>query len=100
MPGTISGLRVAGNIALLRENLRLTTPRANTPAGWLTMGLHEDLNEATVLALNAMLDLMEEQYALSRQDALALASLVVQMRITQIVNGVRGVHALLPHGIM
>ena len=84
----------------LRENLRLTTPRANTPAGWLTMGLHEDLNEATVLALNAMLDLMEEQYALSRQDALALASLVVQMRITQIVNDVRGVHALLPHGIM
>jgi acetamidase/formamidase len=76
----------------------LTTPRANTPAGWLSMGLHEDLNEAMIIALNDMLDLIEDQYHLSRSDALALASLVVDLRITQIVNGVRGVHALLPHG--
>lgn len=82
----------------LRDDVRITTPRANTPAGWVTMGLHEDLNEATVFALNAMLDLMEDQYHLSRPNALALASLVVDLRITQIVNGVRGVHALLPHG--
>lgn len=84
----------------LHDNLRLTTPRANTPAGWLTMGLHEDLNEATMIALNAMLDLLEEQYALPRPEALALASLVVDLRITQVVNGVRGVHALLPHGVI
>jgi acetamidase/formamidase len=50
------------------------------------------------MALNAMLDLMEEQYHVTRPDALALASLAVDLRITQIVNGVRGVHALLPHG--
>ena len=84
----------------LHDNLRLTTPRAITPAGWLTMGLHEDLNEATMIALNAMLDLLEEQYALPRPEALALASLVVDLRITQVVNGVRGVHALLPHGVI
>jgi acetamidase/formamidase len=82
----------------LHESPRLATPRANTPAGWLTLGFHEDLDEATMIALDAMLDLMCEQYSLQRQDALALASLVVDMRITQIVNGVRGVHALLPHG--
>ena len=84
----------------LHDDVHITTPRANTPAGWLTMGLHEDLNEATVIALNAMLDLMEEQYHMPRTDALALASLVVDLRITQIVNGVRGVHALLPHGVI
>jgi len=82
----------------LRDDVRLTTPRANTPAGWVALGFHEDLNEATVLALIAMLDLMTELYGLSRPDALALASLVVDFRITQVVNGVRGVHALLPHG--
>jgi acetamidase/formamidase len=27
-----------------------------------------------------------------------MASLVVDMHVTQIVNGVRGVHAILPHG--
>ncbi len=82
----------------LRDDIRLTTPRANTPAGWITLGFDEDLNEATVLALIAILDLMTELYGLSRPDALALASLVVDFRITQVVNGVRGVHALLPHG--
>lgn len=89
--------RVQLTFTLLPE-LKLKTPRANTPIGWLTFGLHEDLQEATYLALEAMLDLMNEHYGLERQPALALASLVVDMRITQIVNGVRGVHAVLPHG--
>ena len=82
----------------LRDDLRLTTPRARISAGWITLGFDEDLNQATTIALEAMLDLLSEQYSLQRIDAIALASLVVDLRITQIVNGVRGVHALLPHG--
>lgn len=49
-------------------------------------------------ALDAMLDLMRELHGLQRREALALASLVVDLRVTQVVNGVRGVHAVLPHG--
>lgn len=82
----------------LREDVRLSTPRANTPAGWITFGFDRDLNEATAIALDAMLGLMGEQFGLARKDALALASLVVDLRVTQIVNDVRGVHAVLPHG--
>lgn len=82
----------------LRDDLPLSTPRAHTPAGWLTFGLHEDLNEATLMAVNAMLDLMQELHGLQRREALAMASLIVDLRITQIVNGTRGVHAVLPHG--
>ena len=37
---------------------------------------------------------------LGRAEALALASVVVDMRVTQIVNGVRGVHAVLPYGAL
>jgi acetamidase/formamidase len=82
----------------LREDLHLTTPRAKTPTGWVTLGFHTDLREASLLALGAMLDLLEEHHHLPRPDALALASLVVDLRISQIVNaGVYGVHALLPH---
>ena len=83
---------------ILHPDMRLTMPRAFTPAGWLTLGFHEDLNQAMFLALNAMLELMTTRYDLSRQDALALASVVVDLRVTQIVNGVCGVHAVLPHG--
>lgn len=82
----------------LHDDMPLRYPRANTPAGWLTFGLHEDLNEATYLALEGMLELLGEQYGYGRQEALAIASLTADFRITQIVNGVRGVHAVLPHG--
>ena len=42
-----------------------------------------------------MLDLMERELALERKEALALASIVVDLRVTQVVNRVRGVHARL-----
>lgn len=81
----------------LRPDMPLKTPRAWTPAAWLTLGFDRDLNEAMAIALDAMLDLMGEQHKLNRTDALALASLAVDLRITQVVNDVRGVHAVLPH---
>jgi acetamidase/formamidase len=81
----------------LRDDMYISTPRANTPAGWITLAFHEDLNVATRVTINAMLGLMAEQYKVERAEALALASVVVDMHITQIVNGVSGVHAILPH---
>jgi len=43
-----------------------------------------------------MLTLLETEYAVARPEALALASLLVDLRVTQVANGVHGVHALLP----
>lgn len=80
----------------LREDLPLTMPRALTPAGWVTFGFDRDLNAATHIAVNGMLDLMTQRFALSRLEALALASLVMDIRVTQTVNDVCGVHAVLP----
>ncbi len=80
----------------LHTDLPITTPHAKIPGGWLTFGFHENLDEATVIALNAMLDLMVQHYSCSRKEALGLASIIVDLRVTQIVNGVRGVHAFLP----
>jgi len=82
----------------LHPERSLRTPRAWTTEGWITLGLHADLNEATYLALEAMLDLLQEQEpGLTRGEGLALASVLVDLRVTQIVNGVKGVHAVLPH---
>ncbi len=82
----------------VRDAPELATPIAWTPRGWLTFGFDEDLDEAMALALDAMLALMGREHGLERADALALASLVVDLRVTQVVNGVQGVHAVLPHG--
>jgi acetamidase/formamidase len=73
------------------------TPSAWTPDAWLTLGFDEDLDEAAAIAIDAMLELMGREHGLARPEALALASLVVDLRVTQMVNGVRGVHAVLPH---
>lgn len=82
----------------LRDDLPLTTPRIHSSKGWMTLGFHENLHEASYIAVDAMLDLMGEQYQLSRPQAIALASLVVDVRVTQIANGVLGAHAVLPNG--
>jgi hypothetical protein len=76
---------------------KLTMPRAWTPEGWLTFGLHENVNEAISIAIDQMLHLMDELLGQPRKTALGLASLFVDVRITQLVNGVVGAHAVLPH---
>lgn len=81
----------------LREDLRLETPVAWTPDAWVVLGLDEDLDEAAAKAVEATLALMGRELGLERADALALASVVVDLRVTQVVNGVKGVHAVLAH---
>jgi len=84
----------------LRDDLELATPIAWTPEAWLAFGFDEDLDEAAAIAIDAMLELMGREHGLERPEALALASLVVDLRITQMVNGVRGVHARLVHNAL
>ncbi|HST26005.1 MAG TPA: acetamidase/formamidase family protein [Gaiellaceae bacterium] len=81
----------------LRDDLELRWPIAWTPDAWIAFGFDEDLDEAAALALENMLDLMGREHGLDRREALALASAIVDLRVTQLVNGVRGVHAVLRH---
>ena len=78
--------------------LRLGTPVAATPAGWVCMGIGDDLDEAAAEATDAMLDLLGGLHGVSRSDAMALASVAVDLRVTQVANQVFGVHAVLPPG--
>jgi len=71
---------------------------AETPAGRITFGFDADLNEATAQALEAMLGWIGVLHCLDTPAALALASAVVDLRVTQVANQVWGVHALLPAG--
>jgi acetamidase/formamidase len=79
----------------LHEDMSLDTPAAAVHDGWVTFGFHEDLDAAMVTAVEAMLEKMCGLFELSKPEALALASVVVDIRVTQVVNGVLGVHAIL-----
>ena len=67
---------------------------ATTPSGRITFGFDADLNAAMVHALTAMVTWMQKLYDLDRGTATALASLVVDLRITQVTNETWGVHAV------
>jgi acetamidase/formamidase len=82
----------------LREDLQLAWPVARVDGAWLTFGFDEHLGRAARIAVDGMLDLMQREHDLDRLDALALASLVVDLRVTQVVNEVLGVHAVLRDG--
>jgi len=85
--------RVALTLSLV--DLELERPVARVDGAWLTFGFDEDLDVAAAQAVAGMLDLMGREHGLERQDALALASVVVDLRVTQLVNGTKGVHAVL-----
>jgi acetamidase/formamidase len=73
----------------------LQNPIARIEGAWLAFGFDEDLDEAAAQAVDGMLQLMNRELGLERRDALALASVVVDLRVTQLVNGVQGIHAVL-----
>jgi acetamidase/formamidase len=76
-------------------DIELENPIARIDGAWLAFGFDEDLDEAAAQAVDGMLELMRREHGFERRDALALASVVVDLRITQLVNGVKGVHAVL-----
>jgi acetamidase/formamidase len=78
----------------------LATIHAQGPAGRITFGFSPDLNEAMGDALDAMVTWLAAIYGVSRAEALALASVAADLRVTQVANGTWGVHAVLPDGAL
>ena len=66
-----------------------------TVSNQVTFGVAETLDEASVMALEAMLDLITEKVDLTRSEALAVASSCLDLRVTQMVNPRKGIHAVL-----
>lgn len=94
--GTAIECPVEAQVTLdVRDDLPLEWPIARTESAWLTFGFDEHLGRAARIAVEGMLDLMEREHDLTREDALALASVVVDLRVTQVVNETLGVHAVL-----
>jgi acetamidase/formamidase len=84
---------------IVRKDMHLKWPRAETPSHFITMGLHEDLTEATKMALREMIDFLVTEKRLSRDDAYMLASVAADLSITQLVDGNKGVHAMISKDI-
>ena len=84
---------------VVRKDLKLRWPRAETPSHYIVMGLDKDLTKATKLAAREAIDFLVTHKDLSPDDAYMLASLAVDFSITQLVDGTVGVHGMIPKGI-
>jgi acetamidase/formamidase len=84
---------------IVRKDMHLRWPRGETPTHYITMGLHEDLREATRLAVLEMIDFLVTEKHLTRDDAYMLISSAADLAITQLVDGNKGVHAMIPKSI-
>lgn len=84
---------------ILHKGKSLKWPRAETPTHYMTMGLDPDLNVAAKIATREMLDWMVEMKGLKRDDAYFIASAAMDLTVTQVVDGTKGIHAMLPKAI-
>jgi acetamidase/formamidase len=83
----------------LQKGKDLEWPHAETPTHYITMGMHPDLDEAARLATRQMVSFLVSRKGLSRDDAYFLCSMAVDLHVTQLVNGPKGVHAMVVKSI-
>jgi acetamidase/formamidase len=85
---------------IVRKDMKLRWPRAETPTHWMVMGLNPDLDEAMKIAVRETIELIVEKFPrLTREEAYMIASVAVDYHVTQVVDGTKGVHGMIPKSI-
>ena len=84
----------------VRGDMTLEWPMAETPTHVITMAFDPDLDDAVVIALRDMIKLICARTGISREDAYTLCSLAADLRVTQVVNGAKGIHVMLEMALL
>jgi acetamidase/formamidase len=84
----------------VRKDLRWRLPRAETATHLITFGLDADLDDAARQALHEMIDWIAGLAGIARDEAYALTSIAADLHVTQTVNFIKGVHAMIDKSIL
>lgn len=84
---------------VLHKQKNFAWPVAETATHWILLGLDKDLNVAMTLAARNAINFLATRADLTKLDAYALCSIAVSFRVTQVVDIVRGVHAMIPKSL-
>ena len=86
---------------IVRKDMKLEWPRAETSTHFIMMGFDEDLNEAMKIAVRETVSFLaaQQMVPMSRDEAYALTSMVGDCRVTQVVDVRKGVHCMVPKSI-
>ncbi len=102
--GEVSGTAIETSLrgtieVVVRKDLELDWPRAETPTHYVSMGLDPDLDQAARLATREMVEFLVDDLGMGPADAYVLCSVALDLRITQLVDGTKGVHGMLPKAL-
>jgi acetamidase/formamidase len=86
---------------IVRKDLHIDWPRAETATHWVFMGFDEDLNEAMKIAVRETVNFLAEQKMapMTREEAYSLTSIIGDCRVSQVVDIRKGVHCMIPKAI-
>jgi acetamidase/formamidase len=85
---------------IVRKDMKVTWPRAETPTHWIVMGLNPNLEDAMKIAVRETIGFITERFPkLSREEAYMIASIAVDYHVTQVVDGTKGIHGMIPKAI-
>jgi acetamidase/formamidase len=91
---------LVGHVQLIvRKDMHLTWPQAETPTHYITMGTDKDLTQATRVAVQNMVDFLASTRHMPTVEAYRLASIAADLHITELVDGNVGVHMMIPKKI-
>jgi acetamidase/formamidase len=99
---SISAIESANTVTMqfiIRKDMKIKTPWAETPTHYIVMGLDVELNNAMHKAILNSLDFLKEKKQLDFFDSLALCSVAVDFEVTQVVDGTKGIHAMIPKAL-
>jgi acetamidase/formamidase len=85
---------------VLHKNMKLHMPRAVTTTHYITMGFDPDLDDAARQALRDMIRWLVEMKGWSSEEAYVFCSLACDLRVTQLVDGNKGIHAMVERGLV
>jgi len=81
---------------VVRKDMKLEWPRAETPTHWITMGTDTSLVVATKTAIREMVKFLQETKGITQTQAYQATSMAADAHITQLVDGNVGVHMMIP----
>lgn len=81
---------------VVHKNMQLTSPMGETKDAWIAVGLDEDLDEAMKKSVRESLRITNEEYGMTKQDALILGSAAIDFEVSQVVDIVKGIHGVIP----
>ncbi len=92
---------VTGTFRLsVRKDMQLAWPFAENATHLMSIGLDEDLDDAAKQAVREMVKHVCARTKLTRNQAYMLCSLAGDLRVTQLVDGNKGIHMMLPKALL